>query len=209
MTTIIGYQGDGFAVIGADTRISSFDDSGSAYQITTLGSGSTKIASNGKYLLGAAGDMRAINILHHVFQPPAITPGLKGKKLDEFITVKFIPALRSCFDSHGYSPPAGKDNEHLAEQGSSIVVVVNSTIYVVETDYSWTSDIFGVYATGSGSAYALGAMQALCIGKKALTPQQAKAAINKALQIASKFDPYTGSPFNFYTQEHLKKAVAL
>jgi 20S proteasome alpha/beta subunit len=48
MTTIIGIQGDGYSVVVADTRISSFDESGSAYQISTLGTGSTKMAANGK-----------------------------------------------------------------------------------------------------------------------------------------------------------------
>ena len=73
MTTIVAIQGAGYAVIGTDSRISSFDESGMAYQITTLGTGTSKIASNGRYLLGAAGDVRAINILHHAFSPPAPT----------------------------------------------------------------------------------------------------------------------------------------
>ena len=51
MTTLVGIQGDGYAVVGCDTQISSFDDSGSSYQISTLGTGSAKIAVNSKYLL--------------------------------------------------------------------------------------------------------------------------------------------------------------
>ena len=81
MTTIVGVQGDGFAVVCSDSRISSIDDSGLAYQVTTLGTGTSKVAQNGKYLLGAAGDVRAINILHHAFTPPAPTADLKGKKM--------------------------------------------------------------------------------------------------------------------------------
>ena len=201
MTTIVGIQGDGYAVVGCDTRISSFDDSGFAYQISTLGASSSKIAQNGKYLLGAAGDMRAINILHHVFQPPTPTPGLRGKKLDSFITVKFIPSLRACFESQGYSAPDGKDNkDHIAEQGSSIVVVVNATIYIVDSDYSWVSENHSMYSTGTGSAYALGALNTLMGGKK-LTSAQARTTCLKALNTAAKFDPYTGSPFQTFMQE--------
>ena len=205
MTTIAGIQGDGYAVVAADTRISSLDDSGSAYQISTLGSGSAKIAINGKYLLGAAGDMRAINLLHHAFQPPVPTTGLKGKRLVSFMTTKFIPGLRSCFETHGYSLPNNPNDKSNAgaEQGSSIVVVVNSTIYIVETDYSWTPEASGLYATGTGAPYALGALQVLAAGKK-LSPSQAKSALLKALQVAAKFDPYTGSPFNTYIQESEK-----
>jgi ATP-dependent protease HslVU (ClpYQ) peptidase subunit len=207
MTTIVGIQGDGFAVVGCDTRISSFGDAGDAYQISTLGNGSSKLAVNGKYILGAAGEMRAINILHHVFQPPPVTPGLRGKKLDAFVTGKFIPSLRACFDSQGYSPPdSGDSKEHRAEQGSSVVVVVNGTIYIIESDYSWTSEANYLYSTGTGSSYALGVMQAL-VGAKRPTASQARSICTKALTIASKFDPYTGSPFQTLFQEAYNKKV--
>lgn len=204
MTTIVGIQGDTYAVICTDSRISSFDDSGMAYQVTTLGSGTAKIAYNGDYLLGAAGDVRAINILHHAFIPPKPPLNAIGKKLDQFITRQFIPALRSCFDEQGYSVPERETSEHVAEQGSTIVVVVHGTIYIIEGDYSWTSDTTGVYAIGTGSSYALGAMQAMLNSKKP-TVQQAKTIANKALMVASKFDPYTGSPFQAFVQERTGK----
>lgn len=200
MTTIVGYQGEDFAVISVDTRISSMDDSGMTYQISSLGPGCTKVAQNGKYLIGAAGDMRAINILHHVFQPPSIAPSIKGKKLDAFMTQKFIPSLIECFDQTGYSPPDRENKEHKSEQGSTIVTVVNSTIYIIENDYAWMSEASGLYATGTGSAYALGALQAITGGKKTLTPMQAKKACLKALTIAAKYDSYTGAPFQTFVQ---------
>jgi ATP-dependent protease HslVU (ClpYQ) peptidase subunit len=207
MTTIVGIQGDGFAVVGCDARISSFGDSGNAYQISTLGNSSSKLTNNGKYILGAAGEMRAINILHHVFQPPAVTPGLRGKKLDSFITAKFIPSLRSCFDSQGYSPPdSDNSKEHKAEQGSTVVVVVNGSIYIIESDYSWTTEASYLYSIGTGSSYALGAMQALTSGKRP-TLTQARAICSKALAITARFDPYTGPPFQTITQEAPGKAT--
>jgi ATP-dependent protease HslVU (ClpYQ) peptidase subunit len=200
MTTIVAIQGDGFAVIGTDSRISSFDESGMAYQITTLGTGTSKIASNGRYLLGAAGDVRAINILHHAFTPPVPNFKTSGTHLDQFITLKFIPALRACFEETGYATPDNDEKSHMAEQASTILVVINGVIYIIDGDYSWTSDRTGVYAIGTGSSYALGAIQAIAGGKQLQIPK-AKIAINKALSITSKFDPYTGSPFHVYTQE--------
>lgn len=200
MTTIVGIQGDGFAVVGSDTRISSFGNDGSAYQFSHLGSGMSKIASNGKYLLGAAGDVRAINLLHHVYQPPAVAPSLRGKKLDAFITAKVIPSLRQCFDSHGYSPPdKNGDREHRAEQNSTLLIVVNGNIYIIENDYSWTTESTGLYACGTGSSYALGALYALTTGK-GLSVHQAKQAVIKALSTAAKFDPYSGAPYHTFTQ---------
>lgn len=201
MTTILAFQGDGFAVVSVDSRISSMDDSGFAFQITTLGEGSSKVAKNGKYLLGAAGDVRAINILHHVFQPPPPPPGIKGKKLDHFMTTKFIPALRECFEKQGYAAPETDTSTHIAEHSSTILVVVHATIYVVEGDYSWTSDYNKIYGLGTGSSYALGAMNALVSSKKNLTSSQVKNMTLKALRIASMYDPYTGPPFYTHIQE--------
>lgn len=204
MTTIVGIQRDGYAVICTDSRISSFDDSGMAFQVTTLGTGTSKVSPNGKYLLGAAGDVRAINILHHVFVPPNPPVTASGKKLDQFITRQFVPALRACFEEQGYAAPERDSSDHMAEQGSTVVVVIHGTIYIIEGDYSWTSDTNGIYAIGTGSSYALGALEALVHSKK-LTPQQAKNLAIKSLQVASKFDPYTGSPFQSFIQERLAK----
>lgn len=200
MTTIVGVQGDGFVVLATDSRISSFDEQGDVYQYTTLGGGSSKLAFNGKYVVGAAGDVRAINILHHAFHPPICAPSLKGRRLDTFVTTKFIPALRTCFEEHGYAVPQGKESGRTAEQDSTIIVAINATIYIIEGDYSWTNDATGLYAAGTGSSYALGALQAL--NHKNLTPQQAKTIALKALNIATKYDPYTGAPHHTYLQEH-------
>ena len=200
MTTILGIQAETFALICVDSRISSFDSSGSAYQVNTLKEGSGKVAVNGKYLLGAAGDVRAINILHHVFQPPIPAVNLKGKKLDQFFTAKFIPSLGQCFENEGYAIPDKEDKEHMAEQASQILVVIHGSIYVVDGDYSWTSDSSGLYALGTGSSYALGALQALQ-GPSIATSQQAKKIALKAMTIAAKYDPYTGAPFHTFVQE--------
>ena len=198
MTTIVAIQGDGFAVIGTDSRISSNDEDGFTYQISTVGSGQSKVAANGRYLLGAAGDVRGINLIHHVFQPPICPPSLKGKRLDAFITAKFIPSLKNCFEEHGFTGNT-KENQK-AEHSTTIVVAINGFIYVVDTDYSWISDALGIYAIGSGAAYALGAMYTIAGGKKQTLPQSKKTCI-KALTVASKFDPFTGPPFQTFVQE--------
>jgi len=199
VTTIIGIQGEGFAVVCVDSRISSMDEGGYASQITTLSQTSCKIAVNGKYLLGAAGDVRAINILHHAFAPPVPPAGMDRKKLDHFFTTKFIPSLRDCFEKQGYAHPEKETSTHIAEHGSIVLSVVSGAIYVVEGDYSWTSDANGVYALGTGSSYALGALQVL-LGTKERTPKVCKDAAMKALKIAASFDPYTGPPFYHFLQ---------
>ena len=202
MTTLLGIQGDGFALVAADTQVTAFDGSGFGYQKSYLGSGQSKIATNGKYILGAAGDVRAINILHHAFQPPAPPVGLKGRKLDAFITAKFIPALRACFDLHGYSPLElsrdSKDNNS-AQQGSALMVVANAVIYIIDEDYSWASESSMLYAAGTGAPYALGALHALA-RPKSMNQIQARSMALKAMAIAAKMDPYSGPPYHTLVQ---------
>jgi ATP-dependent protease HslVU (ClpYQ) peptidase subunit len=195
MTTIIGIQAPDYALICSDSRISTIDEGGFASQITTLGSNTAKVAENGRYLLGAAGDMRAINILHHAFIPPVVPAGTTGKKLDNFITTKYVPALRECFEKQGYASPDNDSATHIAQHSSTVLTVVSGAIYVIDGDYSWTSDVNGFYALGTGSSYALGALQVLCSSKN-MTIAQAKKNALKAIAVAAKYDPYTGAPFH-------------
>lgn len=204
MTTIVAIQLDNAAVAATDSRLTEyFGESWAEY--STLAASNPKLASNGKYLFGAAGDLRAINLLHHAFNPPACPPNLKGRKLDQFMTVKLIPALRACFEEQGYAMPDAKDSKnHIAEHDSQILCMINNTIYIIDGDYSWYTNSTGMYAIGSGAAYALGALSAIAPSAR-LNLQSAKKAATKALSIAARFDPATGGPFSAYVQEGPKK----
>lgn len=200
MTTIIGIQGDGFCVVTADSRISDVGEDGYAIsQIVSLRESNGKIGVNGKYILGAAGDLRAINILHHAFVPPNPAPSLRGKKLDHFVTVKFIPALRESFESHGYALPDNSSKVHMAEHSSTIIMAINGAVYVIDGDYSWISDSSGIFAIGTGAQYALGALYGL-YPKGKLTLVAARKMAIKAVSVAAKFDPYTGAPYHTLIQ---------
>lgn len=200
MTTIIGIQGEGFAVLCADSRVVSVDESGNASPISHLGNGSSKISQNGPYLIGAAGDVRAINILQHAFSPPTPPANLRGKKLDAFVTSKFIPALRETFDKQGYSTPE-REAAHIAQHDSLVIIAIHGTIYVIDGDYSWCADANGYYTLGSGGDYALGALHVLFHKRKTLDVQSAKLLITKAISAASKYDAHTGAPYHTYVQE--------
>ena len=202
MTTIVGLQGDGYCLIAGDTRIASIDSDGVAYQINTLKAETSKIAVNGKYLIGTAGDLRAINLLTHTLTPPICPPNLKGKKLDEFVTNKLIPAIRQMFEQNGYTTNEQNNNSNKAEHGSELLVAINQTIYLIDGDYSWFTDASGIYAIGTGAPYALGALHNMPEHKNASI---AKKHGIKALATASKYDPNTGNPYHTHIQQIQQK----
>jgi ATP-dependent protease HslVU (ClpYQ) peptidase subunit len=190
MTTIIAAQGEKWAVVGYDSLVS--DESGRSF---TLGRGSSKVVKNGQYLLGAAGDVRAINILAHVFAPPKPNE-LTGTRLDKFVTSKFVPALRACFEDQGYAPRDTKDQG--AQHGSVVLVVVNGTIYEIDEDYSWVRGSTGVYAVGTGGDVALGAMYAMT-GEQSFDEiglDRTKKIVKDCLAIAVKLDNQSGGPLH-------------
>jgi ATP-dependent protease HslVU (ClpYQ) peptidase subunit len=187
MTTIAAIQGDGWAVVGFDSQIT--EDS----RIFLLPSAAGKVAQNGPYILGAAGDLRAINLLHHTFRPPAPAPTERGLKLDKFISTKFVPALKSCFDEAQY----GEKGSH----ESSIIAVVNGTVYEIGADYDWCHDQRGIYAVGTGSSYALGSLYESNDGRKRRTLTAARANLRSALTIASLLDINTGGTIHISTQK--------
>lgn len=198
MTTIVAIQGEGWAVVGADSRIS---DDGRIY---SMAKGCGKIVRNDDYLFGAAGDLRAINILEHVFNPPDAS-GYEGKDLDAFITTDFVPALRKCFEDQGYAERSSYERESpkeaTAEQGSVILVVVNGIVYEVGEDYSWIKDANGFYGMGTGGDYAIGAVHAMAPTKAKLTIEVAKQITKDALTIGARLDSSSGGPFNIVVQE--------
>ena len=203
MTTIIGIQGDSFALLCADSRIVQADEDGGNAMVTTAGPGHTKIFSKGKYILGAAGDVRAINLLQHVLNPPQPTANLRGKKLDEFITAKFIPSLKECFEANGFAAGSQDGRPVQAESNANVMLSVNSTIYAIGNDYAWFSDATGFYTIGTGSGYAMAALSAMM--PKNPNVKQAKTIALKAIAIAAKYDPNTGGPFNTLIQEQAQK----
>ncbi len=185
MTTIAAIQGDGWAVVGYDSRVT--EDN----RIFVLPKDAGKVVKNGPYIFGAAGDMRAVNLLAHTFKPPVPAANDYGVKLDRFISSKFIPALKTCFDDAQYGEKG--------EQDSTVLVVIHGRIYEIGSGYDWCHDVEGIYGLGSGGNYALGAMYAALEGKKR-TQANCRSAARSAIQIAARLDPSSGEPVFLLTQ---------
>lgn len=186
MTTIAAVQGKGWAVIGYDSRVT--DDE----RVYTLPKNSGKVVSNGSYMLGAAGDMRAINLLSHVLKAPTPPVDADEEELDAFISQKFVPSLKKCFDEAQY----GEKGEH----ESHVIAVVQGVVYDIGSNYDWCRDVEGIYAVGTGGQFALGAIYSMLVGKKR-TITAAKQAVQAAVEIACQLDSNSAGPVNVLVQK--------
>lgn len=184
MTTLAAFQGNGWAVIGCDSRAS--DEGGRAMDLAT-----PKVVKNGDYLIAVSGASRGGNIAQFGWTPPAPPQTTNTNTLDKFMTKRFIPSLRKAFIDAGYD---AKDDGDAAWQDSSLLISVRGRIYPIWNDYSWDRDVRNIYYGGSGGDVALGAMAALGITKCADNPAKAEEVIRKAVVLATEWDVYSAGP---------------
>ena len=187
MTTLVAIQGDGWSVIGCDSRAS--DEDGRYMELAT-----SKIVNNNGVLIAVSGASRGGNITQFGWKPPK--PGATID-LDSFMTKKFIPSMRKAFQDAGFE---GKEDGDAAWQDSNLLVSIRGVIYPIFNDYSWDREARRVYYAGSGGDVALGALEALNYSKIS-TPAAAEKAVRRAIEIACKHDIYSGGEIHTYIQE--------
>lgn len=186
MTTLVAIQGDGWTVLGCDSRTS---DENGRFAINKA----PKIVDNNGILIAGCGSLRASNVLHFGYAQPKPTA---TENLDKFMTQKFIPQMRKHFTEGGIDI---KKDDDVAQNEGGFLVSVKGQIYQVEEDYSWDTNIRGVYTMGSGGDVALGALAALGV-QKVKTPEQAEKIIRKAIAIAIDYDMYCSEPIHTFKQ---------
>lgn len=180
MTTLAAIQGNGWTVMGCDSRSS--DEDGRPMQMATH-----KIIENNGILIAGAGAGRGSNIMQFGWKAPKPNA---TQDLDVFMTQTFIPAMRQTFIDSGYDM---KEDGDAASHDSQFLVSVRGVIYPIFEDYSWDRDTRGIYYAGSGSPIALGAMAALGIDD-VQDAAQAERLVRKAIEIATDWDIYTSGP---------------
>lgn len=185
MTTIAAIQGDGWAVIAADSRIT---DGGRIYEFPH-----GKIAQNNGIYIAGAGTVRGLNILHYGWKAPAPTA---RESLNSFMSKKFIPQMRKTFIDAGYDM---KEDGEAAGHDTEFLIAVKGRIYRVNEDYSWDVDVSGVYCSGSGGDFATGAL-AVLRADAAKTSGIAMKLAKQAVGIAAKFDANTGGQIHAVVQ---------
>jgi ATP-dependent protease HslVU (ClpYQ) peptidase subunit len=186
MTTLVAIQGDGWTVLGCDSRIS--DDDGRFAVSKT-----PKIVENNGILIAGCGSSRASNVLHHGYVQPK--PALR-EDLDKFISQKFIPAMRKNFIDAGIDM---KEDGDIATNEGGFIISVKGQIYAIQEDYSWDTDVRNLYVMGSGGDIALGALAALGVSK-VKNVAQAETMVRKAIAYAIEYDMYCSEPIHIFTQ---------
>lgn len=161
MTTIVAVETPGGVTFATDSRVSG----------ASLNDGwISKVFENKGITFGIAGYLRVSQMMQHV-KLPDLPKSNKPEKIDKWVTQELAPLMVRI----------GKEmSEGGFRSGSNALVSVKGRVYDLGTDGSWTRNSSGVYAIGSGSSYALGALES-------------GASPKKAIKIASKYDWGTNS----------------
>jgi ATP-dependent protease HslVU (ClpYQ) peptidase subunit len=177
MTTVTAVQGQGWVTMAAD----SLSTDGSRYYL--LSPTTPKIITVGPFMLGFAGDMRAINAATAEFDP-TYPPDATDEELDKFMVGVFRREFRDLMDESGFKKVGD----------FQVIISVNGVLYETGDQYDIVRDTHPIAAVGSGSSYALGAMAALH-GEKPLCSISAGSRLAKSgIQAAEAFDLNTRGP---------------
>ena len=186
MTTLVAIQGDGWSVLGCDSRLS---DEDGRFQIAKT----PKIVENNGVLIAGCGSSRASNVLHYGYVQPKPT---NKEDLSIYMTQKFIPAMRKSFVDAGIDM---KEDGDVAQIDGGFLISVKGQVFSVSEDYSWDTDVRNVYVMGSGGDVSLCALAALGV-EKVKTINQAEIMVRKAIAIAIQYDNMCSEPIYIFKQ---------
>lgn len=180
MTTIIAVQGKTKVIFGSDSQVTA--GNGRVQRHKQM----AKITQRGQYIIAGSGECAPCDIAQHIWRPPVPTR-TNWQDSYHFMITKVIPSLKACFKENDYK--WDKDDD---ETKFNFLIAIGGQVFEIADDMSITLDETGFYGVGSGSSYAIGALEA-------------GATVEQALEIAAKNDAYTSQPFLYFTQ--LKRNV--
>lgn len=192
MTVLAAFQGNGFVVVGADSRAT--EESG---DMLVLANPKITWDEHGDYVFAICGATRGGNLLQQGWTPPTPPVWKDVNELDKFMTQQFIPMLRDHFIDGGYD---AKWEGEAAWMDSGFLIAVQGIVYPIASDYGWDRDIRNIYTAGSGGPMALGALEALGIRKCADDPKAAAKIVKRAIEIAIEWNAYCAGPIVIETQ---------
>lgn len=170
MTTLIGIQYENGCLLVADSRTT--DASGKIYSHQDV----KKIAERGPLLVSGSGEVLPCDILQHIWEPPPLT---KADRADvyHYMVAKAMPSLRKCLTDNGYNFDETKTDTRF-----QFLIAANGELFDIDDELSVSRNDDGIYAAGSGGAYAIGALHA---GADAF----------QAMEIAAKVTAFTAPPY--------------
>lgn len=171
MTTIIFKETPKGVKIGFDSQVTTGWRKGElAYD---------KVFVNNGVIYGVAGAVRDANILKY-----GNLPEIPDEEwdVDKWVTTELIPAIMGILQAQG----ALESQNGQASSDSLLLVAVRGRVYRIGSYFSWLRHPDGLYAIGSGSDYAQGALVA-------------GASVSRSLEIAASLDSYTGQTLKLTT----------
>jgi ATP-dependent protease HslVU (ClpYQ) peptidase subunit len=178
MTTIVGVQNADGCVIASDSRVA---EGGKVYTHPEM----VKAIERGSYIIGGAGDYRALQVVLHGWTPPLVSAKAK-QNLYEFVINKVAPSLKAALTAAGIEFTKSADNDDKFEL--QLIVGINGTLFELDSDFAVAMNDTGLYAIGSGGDYALGALHA-------------GVSVLDAMRIAAINNNGTSAPFHILEQE--------
>ena len=173
MTTIVAVQGGSIATIGAESY-TTYGDRPFFHKDVK------KITRSGRWLIAAAGDANACDLIANIWKPP--TPR-GNKSLHNFVATSVIKNLRKMFIDNNYTQQPKDD-------GFDLLLAANGEVFQITNDFTLLRSGTGIYGIGSGADYAVGALMA-------------GATVEEALKIAIKLDINSGGPIQIELSERL------
>ena len=111
----------------------------------------TKLWTSGQYLVGAAGTVRAAQVVKHYTDWPKYRPD-EDTDPEAFLVKRIVPAIRAAVANHGVvATDAGRESIPV-----SLLIAWDGFIADVSQDYCALMPRSGRYAIGSGFREALG-----------------------------------------------------
>lgn len=176
MTTVVAVKSNKGVTFAADTQVT---DGTRPFRHNEM----TKMVDGGRYIIGMAGDLAALQAIEHRWTIPL--PSVRSTlSLFKFAITKIAPSLREFVDEANLFSDKQKESDATL---FSILLAIDGTLLEIDDDYGVTMRDDGFHAIGSGSDYAIGALH---MG----------ADIIKALEIAALNDVNTSAPFTIIEQ---------
>lgn len=179
MTTIIGVENADGCVIASDSRVA---EGGKVYTHPEM----VKAVERGSYIIGGAGDYRALQVVLHGWQPPLVNAKAK-QNLYEFVINKVAPSLKTTLLEAGIDFGKTTDGDEKFEL--QLLIGINGSLFEIDSDFAVAMNDTGLYAIGSGGDFALGALHA-------------GATVLDAMRIAAINNNGTSAPFHILEQEN-------